>query len=475
MKLIKSLAGQFGFSVVLALVQLLQLNIMYKNLTEVELGLYAILMIQIVIVQALCDSGVSSFCLSRGNLGKSFNSVVHVFTVAMSLVISIVSLIIGLILSVFYSNYELFEFSVLLFSGFTVLTLVSFYQYILIVKMRLVLISFYDVLSRTISLIFLSVFFYLNMGLYSFVFSWLIFCFTKFFLYYMSAKKEVDFKFFTSLRKRDVVIFKSIFRFSTYQLLAQGLNSFATKVDEVLIGKILGIEKLGIYSLFKNLIVQIGFLVLPIVRRTTIPLLQKNKTMNFFKLTNIMTTTGIFFYFSGIAIVSSQIIENIYSSELLIYTYSFICLAIAWALRLSAGTLLASLFVVIKKPEYELYWNLLQFLSLSAFFFIFWPESIFEATLMLIYGYLFSFLFLNSLFLFFIYRKLFDVIFLNGFLFFYILIMSGIVYLLSGLFNEGDWISILSSILSYLGLGGCIALILYKLIYIKLKGSEYAL
>ena len=61
--------------------------------------------------------------------------------------------------------------------------------------------------------------------------------------------------------------FVSAVRYGIYQLGSQTINQLRTQADALIVGKVMGAEMLGIYSLAKELILQPLKLVSPVINR----------------------------------------------------------------------------------------------------------------------------------------------------------------------------------------------------------------
>jgi O-antigen/teichoic acid export membrane protein len=68
---------------------------------------------------------------------------------------------------------------------------------------------------------------------------------------------------------------RNFYSFGFYQLGERTLNYFASQFDTIIIGKILCADKLGIYTVAKNLIMKPAQIINPIVTKVAFPTMAK--------------------------------------------------------------------------------------------------------------------------------------------------------------------------------------------------------
>ncbi|HBI06300.1 MAG TPA: lipopolysaccharide biosynthesis protein, partial [Erwinia persicina] len=60
-------------------------------------------------------------------------------------------------------------------------------------------------------------------------------------------------------------------KYGVYQLGSQTINQLRTQADSLIVGKVMGAEMLGVYSLAKELVLQPLKLVTPVINRLALP------------------------------------------------------------------------------------------------------------------------------------------------------------------------------------------------------------
>ncbi|HCX3872965.1 TPA: oligosaccharide flippase family protein, partial [Escherichia coli] len=216
-----------------------------------------------------------------------------------------------------------------------------------------------------LSLILLYFMFVIGGRFDAFIYSYLVYAVIRCCLYFVTSNNLVTFISFRVYPSEDGhdenISYRNFFSFMIFQFLGQFVNSISVKVDEMVLGRVLGLELLGIYTLVKNYVVQVGYLVIPLVRRISLSILveKSDQNNNYIKLSYFFSYLLVA-YFLGGAIVSKLMLNIVFGNNISEYLPVFIIMLITWAVRVAGGSVLSSYFVVKGKPNYDFYWNLLQ-------------------------------------------------------------------------------------------------------------------
>ncbi|HFS8461488.1 TPA: oligosaccharide flippase family protein [Vibrio cholerae] len=167
-------------------------------------------------------------------------------------------------------------------------------------------------------------------------------------------------------------VFLSFLKFYTSQIGSNAINAFGNKADEIMILHYLGLSSLGKYFIIKQLIMQVFSALYQIKRRLIMPLWSTGKESMINKcifLSLVLVSIMSLFVFSILhAFMFLDKFDSIsHNSNVIIIVTSMV------ALRYMAGNLQCAYFQVVGKPYVELYWNMIQTLSIivSTFIFVF--------------------------------------------------------------------------------------------------------
>ncbi|MBB0903592.1 oligosaccharide flippase family protein, partial [Escherichia coli] len=227
-------------------------------------------------------------------------------------------------------------------------------------------ISLSDIYSKLVLTLFLIIFFNLNLGIYSIAAAQFMSCLVK--LFYLMSWSYKNFLF-----PRSKFIFKlslavDAIPFGISQLGSQLLNIVGQKVDELILGKCLGVAELGIYSIIKQLLVAAnGFISAP-VRRLLMPVFSRGVSEEQFLSIYFKYLIGLTVFY-GVFIVKPQITSFIFNN-LKGYEIELSIFALAWLYRVSSGNLQSAYMVSRGRPGVEFRWNLIQTIFLSVMLFL---------------------------------------------------------------------------------------------------------
>ncbi len=155
---------------------------------------------------------------------------------------------------------------------------------------------------------------------------------------------------------------KEFLRIGMYQVGGQIVNYFNRDIDILLIGKFLGTEILGGYSLAKQLVSKPMMILNPIVTTVASPvlaLLQKDKNElknKFLYFLNVISTANFIAYLL-MGIFAYPIVYLIYGIDFIHIVVIVQILSIYMFLR-STGNPIGSLVIATGRTDLEFYWNL---------------------------------------------------------------------------------------------------------------------
>ncbi|MGI9192861.1 MAG: lipopolysaccharide biosynthesis protein [Chitinophagaceae bacterium] len=165
-----------------------------------------------------------------------------------------------------------------------------------------------------------------------------------------------------SLRTLDTKYWKQIFGYTKHMIGATAMNKFANEGDTFIVGKLLGMEALGIYDIAYKLAHILSSHLLPIITTITLPVLsqhQKNLSVvrsHFLKMIQVIAL--VFFpAFTVMILFANDIILLLYGEKwtAAILPFQILCGFAVWRTISSPS---ASLYGALGKPHISLYFNL---------------------------------------------------------------------------------------------------------------------
>ena len=146
------------------------------------------------------------------------------------------------------------------------------------------------------------------------------------------------------------------------------VNQVNLTIDVLLGGRILGADQLGIYSVSRNLVMQLQFLINPIATKVGFPLIAKlqndveNRSLVYLKTMNLTTSLNAPVYV-GIAVFSEEVVQFLFGEEWSDAASVLSVLAI-WGLFRSFGNPVGSLLLGTGNASLALKWNVMVLFAL---------------------------------------------------------------------------------------------------------------
>ncbi|CAO96378.1 lipopolysaccharide biosynthesis protein [Erwinia tasmaniensis] len=257
----------FGSTCFAAALQVVQLGVLARKLEIHELGILAIINAILAVAMVLQDMGMSSYIVHRQNITRKEQSTIYWVNVLLSLMTGLLLVAIAWPVSWFYHLPQLAGLIMLTSLNFLVLGSLSQYQAHFIKAKRMILLAKIEMVTKLLAFAFTVALLYYSplnvsaviLGLFANA-AMRILC-----MIWLGEKSwRPTFEF-------DKATFYSSLKYGVYQLGSQTINQLRTQADSLIVGKVMGAEMLGVYSLAKELILQPLKLVTPVINRLALP------------------------------------------------------------------------------------------------------------------------------------------------------------------------------------------------------------
>lgn len=253
-----------------ALVAVLRLSVLARFLSKEDFGVVAIITLVLGLTQTFADLGFSSAIMYRQDLTRrDFSSLYWIQLIFFSVIYIAISLCSGVI-SVFYEAPSLTYLLPLALLDLIFYGIGRLYDTILQKEFQFKVIAIRNIVCALVSLIVAIVLAVLGFGIYSLVLSTLFQTLVNNVWNALAGQKYCRIQCTITLRSTMPLV-----RIGMYQTGTQIVDNLSNRLDVLIIGKLLGIEMLGIYSLAKELVMRVVYLVNTIANRVTLPYFSK--------------------------------------------------------------------------------------------------------------------------------------------------------------------------------------------------------
>jgi O-antigen/teichoic acid export membrane protein len=363
---ISSLKWSSFSKIVISILQISQLLIMTRILAPADFGIMALIMVVTGFFSILADGGISKVLIIHDDLTKRQLATLYWLNVIIGLTLTIFLYFFAVLIAAFYQSDQLVGLLKLVSISFLIIALSNQYKMLMEKEFRFEVLAKIEVLSNSLSFILTLYFAYAGYGVYALVYGYLITTVCSSLLTLIINYHRLHFSFIF-----DLLSVQKYLSFGLYQLGERTINYFSSQSDIIIVGKLLGVELLGIYSLAKNLVGRPLQILLPMVTRVLFPYFAKLKhtpyilEKEFLQAINLISTVT-FLFFSYLALFSEQIFALLFIDEWQSSAPIFSILCIH-AMFLSHASPVNLLFLTKGRADIGFKWNLLMLFFIPAY------------------------------------------------------------------------------------------------------------
>lgn len=301
-------------SAIAAVCQLLVLAMMARLLSAEDLGLYALTLVFLNLTMVLQDGGLSSYLVHKQRIPAPLLNSVYALCLLFGLFIGSILLAVTPWLSSYYHQTTLVDLMIPVAATLVISSILSPYQALALIAGRQKQLAQYDIISRIIGSTF-AIYFLFEYGVKAVLYAGLL----------TSIIKLIQLIWSTESRHQPGLTFstsgiKPALKYGIFQTSALLINQLRTRADQLIIGKLLGLEMLAIYSLAKELINHPTRFITPVIQNVLFPALAQKQQLRLEQMTIMENSTKALAWtntviFSTMAIFSWPIVWALYGVD----------------------------------------------------------------------------------------------------------------------------------------------------------------
>lgn len=348
-----------------AVIQLLQLIILTHYLSPTDFGLLALTWVVISFSQMFIDFGVSNAIIYEQNISRQQLDTLYWLNISSGFTVYLILFFSAPLISNFYEESRLTVIIRWLSLSFLIQPFEQ--QFIILLKKALLFnqIAKREIFSKIVSLVIAVILAVYGFGIFALVYAQLfaIFISTILMIYIGLKFHRPSFYFKFSL-------IKHFFKFGLYQMGESFLNYFNSQFDTIIIGKILGVEAVGIYNIAKSLAMRPAQIINPIITQISFPLMSKLQNnlpqlKNIYLKTTHTLSTLNFPVYTFIAAFAEPIIK-IFLGDKWQGAIPVLRILAMYGMVRSTVNPVGVLMLSVGKPQLGFYWNLVLFFLIPA-------------------------------------------------------------------------------------------------------------
>jgi exopolysaccharide (amylovoran) exporter len=338
-----------------SLSQLLLMVMVARQFDQATLGIFALLSIAIALLGYLQDLGLSTYTVHRQDLTAADRANLHWISIALGVIAMLTCLGFAPLTGWMYQSELLRELLLWLSPQFLLLGVANQYQAELIQQGKLSLLAKIDVLSKIVGLsVSIALLLVSNPDLTALVFGQLASSLLRALLLWYSSSAPLLW-----LSPLNISLCQAALRFGLYQSGSQVIGFLRNRADQLIIGKLLGLEALGLYSLARDIIQHPARLLGPVIQRVLLPRFAKGtgssqlyqQSLKF----NLQINTVIY---AILSLLSWPLVWFIFG-EVYLPAATLICAFSLYGMIKPTGTVLSTYSQGIGRADIEFRWNLI--------------------------------------------------------------------------------------------------------------------
>ncbi|WP_016778725.1 MOP flippase family protein [Anaerophaga thermohalophila] len=342
-----------------ALFQLLQVSILTRFLPKEAFGLVSMALFVVQFSNIFVDMGMTSAILHRQNATKNEYSSIYWLNIFISLFLYGILFFGAPVVARFYDEPELRMLVPILGTNLVLMASGRQHRTIMQKQFQFKAIAITELISFFLGLIAATLLAINGFGVYSLVYSTLLASFISNGLFLIQNQRLNPIRFHFRLKET-----KPFLRIGGFTMGSTLLDFFSREMDILIIGKLLGAESLGVYSLAKQIVLKLYSIVNPIILNVLSPILssiqkEKEKVKQYYlKAVHLLASINIPIYLL-IIVLSKEILTFVYGQD---YASGFMVLsfiAVSYGIN-TIGNPVGSLQIATGRTDIGFKWTILR-------------------------------------------------------------------------------------------------------------------
>lgn len=342
--------------VVVSLVYLFRISILTRFMSKEDFGLIALSLFILGFTNIFSDLGVSTVILSKDKLSIKEYSSLYWVGLFLAAGLYLLLLIVTPVFSEFYNSQELNYLVPIMGIDLIISTVGRQFNVFLQKELKFKILAKVKIFSEVASLVLAIVLAVSGFGIWSLVYSLLL-------ASVLNTLGSIYFEY----RAHPLILYcnisktKHLYSIGLYQTGAQILDYLSSQIDILLLGRLLPIGEMGIYSIVKTLVVRVYSSINQIFTKVSIPLLSeiqfdkillKKQYLSIIKIISIVNA----FVFLIIIVNSTFVLQLFYGSNFSNYGYILSILCV-WGYFSSLVNCAASIIIATGKTKIGFLWT----------------------------------------------------------------------------------------------------------------------
>ncbi len=356
-KAISGIKWSGSSGIIIAAIQFVSTILLARFLTKSEMGEIAVIQTLVGITVIFLDMGVSNAIVYQKDITQEQLSGVFWMNIFSGVLFSIISFALAVPIGIYFNSADLPGYIRWVSLSFFILSASRIFKFLFIKYLHLKDVSLSEIISYSLSFVFMLVLLYKGYRAYAFVFSIILRSLLQsIYLVFKGLKIFIPKLIF---RRKSL---KSLYRYGMFNLAEMLTDYINSQWDTILIGRLLGLETLGVYNIAKTLAYKPMQLLSPVVSKVNFPLMsqvqdQPRELKKYYLLSVKYLFATLVVVYLSLIVESDDLIRILYSNKWDDAVPYLQLLSIYFLVR-TVRNPLGSLVLASGKVHWRFYWNL---------------------------------------------------------------------------------------------------------------------
>lgn len=343
------------------LLSVVQLMIVARYVDKADFGTMSIIHVVLGLVGMFTDLGMYAAMMHKQNITNNQYNSIYWFNWILNASIFVLVCLAAYPIALFYNDVSLTHLICLAALGILLAPFGKIFHTIKQKNLEFSFISKVAITGNAIVFITTVAFCFLGWGIYALIFPAIIRGIFTAIVFSIAGRKQFQVQFHFNMTE-----IKDFFKIGIYDTGAQLMDYISYKIDVILVGRLFGLEVLGLYNMGKELALKTMKMINPIINSVATPILAKLQNepdkikINYSRILSLIGFINIPILIA-LSIFSEEVV-NLFFSDKYANAATFVRILAFWGIFASIGNPAGTLAVAKGRTDIQFKWTIIRFI-----------------------------------------------------------------------------------------------------------------
>ena len=343
------------------LLSVVQLMIVARYIDKADFGTMSIIHVVLGMVGMFTDLGMYAAMMHKQNITNEQYNSIYWFNWILNGAIFFILYIAAYPIALFYNDTNLTHLIWLAALGILLAPFGKIFHTIKQKNLEFSFISKVGIIGNLLVFLTTVLFCFLGFGIYALIFPVLIRGIFTAIVFSIAGRKQFKVQFHFKMAE-----IKDFFKIGIYDTGAQLMDYISYKIDVILVGRLFGLEVLGLYNMAKELSLKVMKMISPIINSVATPILAKLQNepekikLNYSRILAFIGFVNIPILIA-LSIFSEEVV-SVFFSEKYANAATFVRILAFWGIFASIGNPAGNLVIAKGRTDISFKWTIIRFI-----------------------------------------------------------------------------------------------------------------